>query len=172
MQPSFALTTINPSVVIGPPVNIPSSGSKLNETLAPIWKMFSGAMDTIPPNIGSASAVDVRDVAYAHVWAFENSSKADGERYITSLGYGPLQSAADVLRKEYKGTAIGDKIPVGIPGDTYVGYNEETSEVEEIKYPPGRPRIDGSKASKAMGFTYITYKQSVIDTAKAFEQLL
>jgi nucleoside-diphosphate-sugar epimerase len=153
-------------------VNLPTSGSKLNETLAPIWKIFSGTSQTIPPNIGSASAVDVRDVAFAHVWAFENPSKADGERYITAQGFGPLQAAADVLRAEYKGTAIAEKIPVGTPGEGYVGYDKSTGEVGVVEYPVGRPKVDGSKASKAMGFSYIRYKQSVIDTAKALEPLL
>ncbi|TVY75622.1 putative NADPH-dependent methylglyoxal reductase GRP2, partial [Lachnellula suecica] len=168
-KPKFAMTTINPSVVIGPPIVLASSGSKLNETLAPIYKILSG--QSISPNVGSASFVDVRDVALEHVWAFENPSKADGQRYIACQGFGPLQAAADILRYQYKGTAIGEKIPVGTPGEGYVGYNEKTGEVGNVSWCMGRARVDGSKASKAMGFEYIPFKQSVLDTAKALEPL-
>lgn len=149
-----------------------ASGSKLNETLTPLWKIFSGEAKTIPPSFGSGTFVDVRDVAFEHVWAFENSSKADGQRYIACQGFGPAQAIADILRETYKGTSIAEKIPVGTPGEGYVGYNKATGVVEDVGYPAGRPRVDGSKASKAMGLNYITFKQSVIDTAKALEPLL
>ncbi|KAF4624150.1 hypothetical protein G7Y89_g14023 [Cudoniella acicularis] len=171
-KPSFAISTVNPSVVIGPPVSLVSNPSHFNETLRPIWDIFSGSTKTIGPNIGSGSFVDVRDVAYEHLWALENPSKSDGERYIACEGFGPLQAAADILRYSYKGTPIADKIPVGNPGEGYVGYNKETGEVEDVKYPTGKVRVDGSKAEKAMGFKYISFVQSVKETAKAMEPLL
>lgn len=159
-------------MVIGPPAILAPSASKLNATLAPIYKIFSGSVDEIPPNIGSGSAVDVRDVAFEHLWAFENPSKADGQRYIVCQGHGPNQGAADIMREQYKGTRFAEKILVGTPGEGYDGYNSATGAVEGVKYQPGKVKVDGSKATKAMGFTYIPFKQSVIDTAKALEPLL
>jgi nucleoside-diphosphate-sugar epimerase len=171
-KPSFAISTVNPSVVIGPPVVLASSGEKLNETLRPLWGILSGTSKTIPPNIGTGSFVDVRDVAFMHIWAYENPSKADGERYIACQGYGPLQAAADVLRNEYKGTTIGERITVGTPGDGYDGFNKTTGLVDYVRYPAGRSRVSGKKAEEAMGFKYITYPQSVLDSAKALLPLL
>jgi len=175
-KPSFAITTINPSVVIGPPV-LPVSGDKLNETLRPIFNILAGntgGRNIVPPNIGTASFVDVRDVAFLHVWAYENPSKADGERYLATQGFGPLQAAADILRFEYKGRPeILEKIPVGKPGDGYHGYGESTGEVSEvIGWPEGKFRVSGKKAEREMGVKYISFRKSVVDTAKAFEPLL
>jgi hypothetical protein len=103
--------------VIGPPVYLPSSGNQLNETLKPLFDIFSGATKTIGPPIGSGGFVDVRDVAFLHIWAFEYSDQADGERFCACQGFGPLQAVADILKREYKGTSIGEKIPLGEPCD-------------------------------------------------------
>lgn len=111
-------------------------------------------------------------MAYEHVWAYEHSSEADGQRYIACQGFGPTQAITDILRLAYKGTATGEKIAVGNPGEGYDGFNKSTGEVDEVSYPAGKVRVDGSKAEKAMGFKYITFKQSVLDTAKALEPLL
>ncbi|TVY35157.1 putative NADPH-dependent methylglyoxal reductase [Lachnellula subtilissima] len=167
-KPPFALTTINPALVIGPPANLVSHPSKLNETLVPLYSILSGTAKSIPPKIGSGSFVDVRDVAYEHLWAYENSSEADGQRYIACEGFGPSQAIADILRYAYKGTAIAEKISVGVLGEGYLGFDKETGDVSDVKYLPGTVRVDGSKAEREMGFKYITFKQSVLDTAKAF----
>ncbi|TVY13915.1 putative NADPH-dependent methylglyoxal reductase GRP2 [Lachnellula arida] len=171
-QALFRLTTINPSVVIGPPANLASHPSKLNETLAPLFSIFSGAATSIPPKIGSGSFVDVRDVAYEHVWAYENAAKADGQRYIACEGFGPAQAVADILRYAYRGTSLAAKIPVGVPGEGYLGFDAETGDVGDVGFLPGTIRVDGSKAAREMGFKYISFKQSVLDTAKALEPLL
>jgi hypothetical protein len=171
-KPSFAITTINPAVVIGPPVIVASSPEKLNETLRPIFDILSGAAKTIGPNIGSGSFVDVRDVALTHVWAYEHPFKANGERYLAVEGFGPLQAAADILRYHYKDTPIGEKIVVGNPGGSYVGYNKETRKVEDVKYAPNTVSASGKKAEREMGVKWITFQQSVLDTAKALEVLL
>jgi nucleoside-diphosphate-sugar epimerase len=157
---------------MGPPIVLPSSGSKLNETLQPIWDVFSGAAKEIPPYIGTGSFVDVRNVATMHIWAFENAKKADGERYLGVQGFGPIQAAADILNDAYRGTKIGEKITKGTPGEGYVGYNKETGKVESVGFVPGARRISGKKAETEMGLKYITFQQSIVDTAKVFEALL
>ena len=157
---------------MGPPIVLPASGSKLNETLQPIWDIFSGAIEEVPPYIGTGSFVDVRNVATMHIWAFENSSKAEGERYLGVQGFGPMQAAADVLNDAYRGAKIGEKIVKGRPGEGYVGYNKETGKVDSVGFMPGARRISGAKAVKEMGLKYITFQQSIVDTAKAFEALL
>jgi nucleoside-diphosphate-sugar epimerase len=171
MKPKFSISTINPSVVMGPPIILPSSGSKLNETLRPIWDIFSGATTDVPPYIGTGSFVDVRNVATMHIWAFENAKKSDGERYLGVQGFGPMQAAADILNDAYKGTEIGEKITKGTPGEGYVGYDKETGKVDTIGPLPGARRISGQKAVKEMGLQYIPFKQSIVDTAKALEAL-
>lgn len=158
--------------MVGPPAALVSEPKHFNETLMPIWNAFSGTAKVIGPNIGSGSFVDVRDVAFMHVWAFEHPDKSDGERYIACQGFGPMQAVHDILRQGYKGTPIAENIALGNPGENYLGYNRETGEVGDIKFPPGRVRVDGSKAAKEMGFKYIPFQESVMDTAKAMESLL
>lgn len=170
--PRFAVSTINPAIVIGPPMLLPPSGDKLNETLRSFFNIFAGKTKQIPPTFGSGAFVDVRDVALMHVWAHEHAVEASGERYIACAGFGPAQAVADVLRREYEDTAIGAKIARGRPGEGYLGYDSETGVVGEIGYPSGRIVVDGSKGMNAMGFKYRTFPQSIADTAKALEGLL
>jgi nucleoside-diphosphate-sugar epimerase len=172
LQPSFAISTINPSIVVGPPVVLPNSGSELNETLRPIYNILSGSASTLPANIGSASFVDVRDVAFIHVWALENPSLADGERYIACAGYGPNQAVADILRGKYKGTNIAEKIIVGTPGEGYEGFDKKSGRVERVGYLPEHVQISGKKAERETGMTYISFQQSISNTAEVLEKLL
>lgn len=171
-NPPFAVSTVNPSVVIGPPINLPSSGSGLNETLKPIYDILSGAASGIPLKIGSGSFVDVRDVARVHIWVYEHPEVANGERYIAATSFGPPQGIADILRYEYKGTKFAEKILVGTPGEGYAGYNKETGEVVDVDYLPEFARPSGKKAETAIGLKWIPFKQSVIESAKALEPLL
>jgi nucleoside-diphosphate-sugar epimerase len=172
LKPSFSISTINPSVVFGPPAALAPDPSQLNETLRPIYDIFSGNAKGVSPTIGSGSFVDVRDVALEHVWAYEHPKESDGQRYIACAGKGQFQAAADILRYHYKGTEIGEKIAAGTPGEGYEGYDEKTGAVKDVKYSPGTVRIDGSKAERVMGFKYIPLEQSIVDTAKAFEVYL
>jgi len=171
-KPKFAITAVNPSVVIGPPAVLASSPDKLNETLRPLFNIFSGVAKTVPPSIGSGGFVDVRDVAFMHVWAYENSSKTDGQRYISCQGFGPTQAIADILRHKYQGTEIGEKIVVGNPGEGYAGYNKETGNVDSVHYSPGKMQVSGKKAETEMGVKYISFPQSVLDTAEVLKALL
>lgn len=159
-------------MVWGPPVLLASSPEKLNETLRPLYALLSPTTSEVQPNIGSANFVDVRDVAFMHIWAYEHPSEADGERFIAAAGFGPVQAAADILRQEYKGTKFEKGISVGSPGEGYIGYNKETGEVGKIEFLPTGFVCSGKKAEEKMGIKWHTFNESVVDTAKAIEPLL
>lgn len=164
--PKFSISAINPTITFGPPVILPSSPSKLNVTLKPVWALFSGESKTVPePVLGVGAFVDVRDVAQAHLWAYENHEAADGERYITAAGLGPAQAMADILREGYPDRH--DVIPLGKPGKGYDGYGKGY-----VGYLPEHVQACGEKAERVMGFNYIDFKTSVLDTAKTFEKFL
>jgi nucleoside-diphosphate-sugar epimerase len=165
-KPHFAISTVNPTVTIGPPVQPPSSPSKLNTTLIPTYNIFKG--DPIPASIGSGSFVDVRDVALVHMWAYEHSDIANGERYIACQGYGPPQATADVLREAYPDRR--DVIQAGMPGEGYIGY--ENGVVKEVKFLEGRVSVSGQKAERVMGIKFRTFKESLLETAKFMEMYL
>lgn len=171
-KPSFAISTINPSVVWGPPVLLPKDPAKLNETLRPIYTLLSPKTTEVPADIGSSNFVDVRDVALLHIWAYEHPSEADGERYIAAAGFGPIQGAADILRQEYKGTKYEKGISVGNPGNGYIGYDKETGKVGKVEFLPEGAKMSGKKAERVTGIKWRSFNQSVIETAKALEPLL
>jgi len=156
-QAPFAVAAVNPGVVTGPPVSWPATPEKLNETLLPLWRIYSGDQ-TLPPQIGGASYIDVRDVARVHVWALEHPARSHGGRYIMSNGKAPPQAAADLLRKAYPERDI----VVGNPGQ---GYTPDYWFVE------GEPSLVATKAYEALGVQrFISYDQSVMDTVEAFER--
>jgi len=165
-KPPFAITTVHPTVTIGPPVQPPSSSDKLNTTLLPTYSIFTGG--PIPPSIGSGSFIDVRDVALLHLWAYEHAETANGERYIACNGYAPSQATADILREAYPERR--HIIQVGKPGDGYVGY--EDGVVRAVEYPPGRIRVSGEKAQRAMGVRFRGFKESLLETARVMERYL
>jgi nucleoside-diphosphate-sugar epimerase len=165
-KPQFAISTVHPTVTIGPPVQPPSSPSKLNATLLPTYSIFTGS--PIPASIGTGSFIDVRDVAFVHLWAYEHPKIANGERYIACHGYGPSQATADILREAYPDRR--DIIQVGKPGEEYLGY--ENGVVKEVKYPPGRVSVSGEKVQSLTGITFRTFKESLLETAKVMERYL
>lgn len=154
---TFAVAAINPAVVTGPPVSWPASPDKLNTTLLPIWDIYSGC-ETVPPQIGGAGFIDVRDVARMHVWAAEHPDQSAGQRYLMSNGKAPPQAAADLLRKTYPDRDI----VVGNPGQGYL---------DDYWFVPGEASLVSSKAYKALGVDrFILYDKSVLDTVEAFEK--
>ena len=154
------MAAVNPSVVVGPPVQPPPSPSGLNETLRPIWDIFSGETQSLPPAIGSAGYIDVRDVAAIHIWCAENPTESANQRYLMAEGRGTPQAAADILRKAYPDRKM---IPVGEPGSDYT---------PDYSWPKDAMTFVSSKAEKATGRTFIKYDQSILETAKVFERYL
>lgn len=144
----------------GPPLVVPSSPDKINETTEFIWKVFSG--QEIPQFPGGFGAyVDVRDVARLTVFGVEHSQEADTQRYITSSAWGSPQAAADILRRAYP-----DRRSIIQEGKPHSDY------LPDFKFPPQAPQVDASKAVKATGKEWIGFETLVLDAAKAFEVYL
>lgn len=157
--PSFAIAAVNPAVVTGPPVSWPATPEKLNTTLLPVWNIYSGHQ-TMPPQIGGAGYIDVRDVARMHIWAIEHPDQSNGERYLMSNGKAPPQAIADILRRHFPERA--NEIIVGNPG---AGYTEDYWFVED------EGSFVSSKAYKALGVKRFTaFDRSILDTVEAFER--
>ncbi|KAK7424753.1 hypothetical protein QQX98_000333 [Neonectria punicea] len=157
-KPSFTMTAINPTFVMGPPVALESL-SKISETTAFILQVFAG--QEIPAPISpDPGYVDVRDIARVVVFGVKHADKADGERYILAKGVITPQAAADVLREAFPDRR--DIIKTGTPGKGYYpGFS-----FPETRF------IDGSKAIKATGQDHYTAEQTIIDTAGFLEKYL
>ena len=154
------MSAVNPSVVTGPPIQPPASASALNDTLKPVWGIFSGEMQTIPPGIGTNGYIDVRDVAAMHVWCVENPMQSADQRFLLAEGRATPQAAADLLRKAYPERTM---IPVGNPESDYEpGYVFANNGVN----------LSSAKAKKTTGRSFIKYDQSILETVKVFERYL
>lgn len=142
----------------GPPLPLPASPDKINETTRFIWAVLSG--QEIPQAM-RAEFVDVRDVARLVVFGVEHADEARDQRYLAASGFIAPQAAADVLRRAYPERRA--TIQEGTPGS---GYQADYSS------PPGAPVTDASKAVAATGQPWISVETMILDTAKAFEAYL
>ncbi|KAF2827728.1 putative NAD dependent epimerase/dehydratase [Ophiobolus disseminans] len=165
-KPEFTMTSINPVFVIGPPLLAPKTVSAVGETIQSIWQVFSGVPDTQPLTM-LPQAVDVRDVAQLLRYPVEHAEETNGERYIASASINHPQAIADILREELKeDTSALARIPEGTPGK---GYSFDYQQIDD----QGGFDVDSSKARKLLeGSQWIPYRQSVLDTAKAFAGLV
>lgn len=176
--PTFACATINPGVVIGPPILLPSSPAQLNTTLLPIWWLYSNTSPggVIPPQIGGATWIDVRDVAALHVWAATHPEEARGRRFLATSGKAPPQAVADLLRREFP-----DRVVLrGEPGSGYVVPQWRDGEGEG-RWSGGygwEPEEEGGQSSDAVrmrevlggeGWRFHGFEECVLDTVRVLE---
>lgn len=153
---TFSLTAVNPTIVMGPPIVFPESPAKLNESLKPVWEVFTGG--TIQPPIGRGAYIDVRDVAAMHVWCIEHPKDSNQQRYMLAAGKGTPQAVADFLRETYPDR----KIEAGEPG---------TGSVPGYGFAPGESTFHSTKALHALGWERFTgFEQMILDTVAAFEK--
>ncbi|OOO13804.1 NAD-dependent epimerase/dehydratase [Aspergillus oryzae] len=152
---SFDLVTILPPMIYGPNINA-THVSQLNITSADIYRFMSPdskPSDPIPDN-GFWSWVDVRDVAQAHLKAYE-VPEAGGERFFICAGNYSYQQIADILRE--KVPEVKDRVPIGKPGSGFGGVE---------LYTP-----DAGKSQRILGLRYRGLEESAVDSAYAFLEL-
>jgi NADPH-dependent methylglyoxal reductase len=144
-KPKFDLVTITPPWVFGPYATELTSTKHLSESVALLYGILDS--NEIPP-FDFGGYVDARDLAAAHVLA-HGVPAAGGQRFWVGQNFG-YQAAVDVARAE--SPELKKRLPAGEPGhveDTY--------------------KVDGSKATKVLGFKYLPFANTVKDT---YSQLL
>lgn len=155
-KPNFDIVTLCPPMVYGPNVNGTATLSKLNTSSADIYRLMSPTnkpTDPVPTNM-FWSFVDVRDVALAHLRAYE-VPQAGGQRFFLCKGNFSYQQMVDILRE--KVPEVRDRVPIGKPGSGFGG-------VELYK-------TDSSKAQKILGIQFRELEESVVDAARSFLEL-
>lgn len=154
-KPQFVLSTVNPVYVFGPQPTDDFNTAKLNtssEIINAILKTSGPEGDVHPVN---ASAVDVRDVAKAHLVAFEKD-EAKNERLFLTTGSFTQQTIIDVLHAEFPEQT--KNVPIGNPGSDKEGVKKRAS-----------PKND--KTRKILGFELIPLHQSIADSARQILQV-
>lgn len=147
-QPNFVLSTVNPVYVFGPQPFDEQAKGTLNtsaEIISSILKLTKSDEDWHHSN---GDAVDVRDVAAAHIVAFEKE-EAKNQRLLLSTGSFTDQTILDILHKDFPEQT--KDLPVGTPG----------SDVELFK---SKNTIDNTKTRELLGFKLRTIEETVHDS--------
>ncbi|KAF9890129.1 hypothetical protein FE257_006290 [Aspergillus nanangensis] len=152
-RPGFDVVTICPPMVYGPNMNATASIAHLNESSAEIYRLMTAKpTDPVPPTSFWGS-VDARDVAQAHLKAYE-TPEAGGQRFLVCQDNYSYQQMVDVLRE--KVPEVKDRVPVGKP---HTGLGEEVY------------GIDNSKSRKVLGLHYRSFEETVVDAARSLLEL-
>ncbi len=156
-HPELKLTTICPSLVLGPPLD-----ETIGTSLKVIARLLSGK-DPMVPNLGMA-LVDVRDVAQMHVRALQRPESA-GNRYIGSERFMWMRDIALVLKAEYPDR----KIPMRVAPDwlmRIMGMFDKT--IKSILPSLGHEvPLDNSAAAEVLGIEFIEARQAIRTSASS-----
>ncbi|EHK96765.1 putative uncharacterized oxidoreductase [Glarea lozoyensis 74030] len=113
-----------------------------------IYRLINGTSSSVPET-SFFGFVDVRDLAEAHVRAYE-SEDAAGQRYITCSGGYTYQQICDVIRAEFPGKR--DVVPEGNVGEKY----------------PDVYVVDNGKIRRELGMEFRSLKTCVVDMVEQF----
>lgn len=155
------MVSINPNLVIGPPVQPPATASGLSATLWAIWEILSGSGTSALPGFGTHGFVDVRDVAKIHMWCMEHLSQSIDKRIRASAGVEHPQGVVNILRQAYP-----EREDLILQKKAGKGYLPDIGRIRE------RGFVNGVQASSMAGIKYIPFKQSILETAKVLERYL
>lgn len=146
-KPAFGLNTVNPSFVFGPQAFDEDAAGNVNFSADLVASLFK----LKPEDSVSGKAlpfVDVRDVAKAHIYAFEKDD-INGQRLFLSEEPWSSQKVLDILHENYP--HVSGKLARGEPGK----YETED-------------HVENSKTKNILGFNFIDLKTCVADTYKQY----
>ncbi|CCD24822.1 SDR family oxidoreductase NDAI_0D05090 [Naumovozyma dairenensis CBS 421] len=144
----FKLTTVNPSYVFGPQRFDENVSSKLNTSCELIHKLMLSSADDKVDNSFVGSFIDVRDVAKAHLLAFQRPTLI-GKRLLLISSRFNAQDILDVMNEDFP--SLKGRIPVGKPQSGAL-HNWKGS------------FADNSKTKELLGFEFMPLKKSIDDT--------
>ncbi|TFK38834.1 D-lactaldehyde dehydrogenase [Crucibulum laeve] len=171
------LVVLNPALVFGPPLYNSTSPSDLNDSLDWFYRSVVAPSQGASPETSltpeedkaalpkeaseayathmrqTASYVDVRDLAQAHVLALQRED-AGGERIIVCAGRGTWQDWVDAANAVFPPptSPVSHPLPKGVPG---------VQGIFLMQY-------DASKADRVLGMKYRTREETVRDTLLDF----
>lgn len=147
-KPKFTINYVNPSFVFGPQAFDSEVKDNLNTSSEILNQLLKLTADSPVPAV-KGGFVDVRDVAKAHLVAFEKPIA--NERLILNADRFTGQDLLDVLNAEFPD--LKGKIPVGEKG-AGAGIIKTLS------------KIDNSKTKELLGFPLIDLSTTVSDSIK------
>ena len=153
--PEIALTTINPVLVLGAPLD-----KNFGSSISLVERILNGK-DPMLPDLKFA-IVDVRDVATMHVDAIKNDS-TKGERIIASSGTKSFIDIAKLLKSTYpKSKVKSAKAP------TFLIHflSLFDGSIKAILPQLGKPmNVSGAKANRLLGISFIPVDVAIKESA-------
>ncbi|KKY26739.1 putative nad dependent epimerase [Phaeomoniella chlamydospora] len=147
-KPHFTISTICPPLVYGPLEHNVTGLSKLNTSSADLYRLINGSEKEVPAT-NFWAFVDVRDVATAHLKAYE-VPKAANERFFITAGNFSYQQICDIVRREFPD--LKDKVP---EGNVASGLGQDVY------------KVDNGKSKTILGIEYRDLETCVNDTVKS-----
>ena len=154
--PQMQLTTINPGLVIGAPLD-PHFGSSVS-----VIERLLNAKDPMLPNFGFPM-VDVRDVALAHVRALSSPASV-GQRYITAERFMWFGDVAQTLKTAFPGRKIVTRRAPDFVVRILALFDKAVASIVPIL--GKRQEVSAAKAKADLGLTFRDARTSVIETAQ------
>jgi len=154
-KPSFTLSTICPPLVLGPIVHYLNSLSALNTSNQRVRDLITGKNKQEISETGTFLWTDVRDLALAHVKAFE-VPEAAGKRFFVTAGYFSNKEIAEIIRKKFP------ELDGELPG----------KEVKGGDYPEaGIYKYNNSRTVEVLGIKFRTLEESIVDLVKSLKSV-
>ncbi|KAM9908667.1 hypothetical protein OXX79_000216 [Metschnikowia pulcherrima] len=147
-KPAFDLNFVNPVLVFGPQAFDSEVSPELNASSEIINRLLKLGPEAEIPDFSSVF-VDVRDVAKAHIAAFEKG--LSGERLLLYSSKFTNQDIIDIVNDNFR--ELRNRLSVGNPGSG-------SSAISKIC------TIDDSRTRQILGSERIGLKSSVIDTVR------
>lgn len=146
-MPNFALSTINPTFVFGPQAFNEGLKGRVNYSTKYLSSLLRLKPNDQLPSM-SGSLVDVRDVATAHIAAFE-LEQTGNRRLLVLNGYFSSQTIMEIIHEKFP--HIAAKLPVGKPGNG-------AKAIKKLDI------INNVETKKILGFQHI--ENTIIDTVQ------
>ena len=164
--PNFELNVICPGFVVGPPLSAASAVDCSSGEV--VRRLLQRQMPAVPDL--TFEAVDVRDVALAHILAMTHPA-AGGQRFIVAPYSLSFVALAGVLAAEFN--RQGYRVPTGQLSYALVWLGSWVDPTLALILPNvGRPaRCDSSKASRVLGIVWREKDAAVLEMARAMVAL-
>ncbi|MEO0991653.1 MAG: aldehyde reductase [Pseudomonadota bacterium] len=158
-HPAIQLTTINPGLVAGRPMDR-NFGTSLQ-----VIERILGGKDPMLPDVGFP-VVDVKDVSAMHLKALDDPNTV-GKRFIASAGFATFPEIADVLRGAFPTRKIAKSVAPKIVLRILSLFDPS---IRTILPTVGlRLTIDNALARDEMGMDFVPWKESVLESARFLE---
>lgn len=156
-HPEMRLTTVNPALVLGRPLDA-HFGTSLQ-----LLERILGAKDPMQPDVGFG-VVDVADVSAMHVRALERPETA-GKRYIASAGSATIPEIARHLAGRYPDRKIATRIAPAIVLRVLSLFDPSIRTV--LPALGVVPLFDNARARDDLGMDFIDWRNAVDRAAEA-----